>query len=131
MKLALCFAIFAGLSLASDQDTLQGNWKLALGIRDGKPLVGEGLNATLSIEGDRFTVTQGTETVTGTFKLNEGASPKTADLVTEAGTLQAIYEIRAGNRFRVAVGKTGAARPARFESRAGSGAAFGEWLKQQ
>src|SRR4051794_9842802 len=131
MKLALCFAVFTGMLLAADQDSFQGNWKLVAGLRDGKPLTGDGVNATLTIQGDHFTLTQAGQTVSGTFTLNEGASPKTADLVTEGGTMQAIYDIRAGNRFRVCVGKPGAARPAKFESRAGSGNSFGEWVKTQ
>jgi uncharacterized protein (TIGR03067 family) len=129
MKLALCLAIFSGLALASDQDSIQGKWKLMAGLRDGQPLTGEGLNAMLTIEGNKFTVTQGGQTVSGTFTLNEGGSPRAADLTTDAGTLQAIYDIRGGNRFRVAVGRAGAARPSKFESRAGSGVSFGEWVK--
>lgn len=129
MKLALCIAVLAGSLVAADQDSFQGNWKLVAGLRDGKPLVGADLNATLAVEGNKFTLTQAGQTVTGTFALTESGNPRSAELTTDAGTLQAIYDIRAGNRFRVAVGKAGAPKPSKFESRAGSGVSFGEWVK--
>jgi uncharacterized protein (TIGR03067 family) len=131
MKLALCFALLAGFALASDQDTLQGNWKLMAGLQDGKPLVGDALKATMTVEGNKFTVTRAGQTVTGTFTLNESSSPHQADLETDAGKMLAIYDVRAGNRVRVAVGKPGGARPEKFSSRAGSGVSFGEWVKSK
>ena len=132
LTLLVCFAVVVGIAVATDAETVQGTWKLKLGIRDGKPLTGADLDAQLTIQGDRFTIVQGGTTSAGTFQLNETAKPKGVDLKYDQGpdegkTAQGIYEIRAGNRHRVCIAAPGAPRPTKFESKPGSGVAFEEW----
>ena len=127
----LCFALAAGIAVATDHETLQGNWKLALAVHDGRPLTGGDLEARLHIEGDRFSVQGAAWPMTsGTVHINESTSPRTIDLKAEDGTTAlGIYEVRAGNRIRVCIAPAGAPRPARFESKAGSGLYHQEWIR--
>jgi uncharacterized protein (TIGR03067 family) len=135
MKVIVCCAVAALLAFAADFETVQGNWKLVAGIRDGKPLVGGDLGTKLAIQGDRFSFAEGSETASaGTFKLDEAARPKTIDITYDAGPNQGktslgIYEVRAGNRHRLCLAPPGAARPTKFESKPGSGYVFEEWEK--
>ena len=79
---ALLCCMAAGLAAASNIETFQGDWKLLLGVQDGKPLLGKELEARLSISGDHFSV-QGPVSwplLSGTLKLDETANPKTVDL---------------------------------------------------
>lgn len=120
-----------GWAVASDAETMQGVWKRVLGLRDGKPMTGAELDAKVTIQGDRYTLTDGGTTMSGTFRLDETAKPKTIDLTEEEGpnqgkTVLGIYEIRAGNRHRLCLAPPGAARPTKFESRPGSGYLFEE-----
>lgn len=133
--IAVCTAA-AGTALATDQDTFQGTWKLYAAFRDGKPLTGAELAAQLTIEGNRFTFSGGQAGVSGsgTFNLNEAANPKAVDLSHEAGpdqgkTSAGIYDIRAGNRFRLCLAAPGAPRPSKFESKPGSGYVLQEWQR--
>ena len=137
MKLALnalvCCAILAGTAAASDFETLQGTWKLVAGIRDGNPVIGA--QQRLTIEGNHFSFTDSPAVGTagsGTFQLNESANPKTVDVSYTDGadqgkTALGIYEVRAGNRFRLCLASPGAARPSKLESKSGSGNLFQEW----
>ena len=135
----VCCAVAAGGARASDQDTVQGTWKLVAGIRDGKPMTGADVDRKLTIQGNHYTLTapaQPTPIDAGTFQLNESVSPKQVDLSVEEGpnkgqTMLGIYEIRAGNRHRVCLAPPGAARPTKFESTAGSGLIFEEWLRSK
>jgi uncharacterized protein (TIGR03067 family) len=127
----ICCALVAGVAAASEIETMQGSWKRLLGIRDGVPMTGAQLDAKITIQGNRYTLTEGGVTTSGTFQLNESANPKEVDLMPEDGadqgkTLHGIYEIRAGNRHRLCLAPAGAPRPTRFESKAGSGYLFEE-----
>ena len=135
MRLAVCAFLLAavhGVAAASDFETLQGDWKLLLAVNNGKPLTGGELDARLETRGDQFSVQGATSwpITSGTFKLDEGASPKRIDLTGADGkTAVGFYEIRAGNRIRVCLAPADAARPTRFESRAGSGHYLQEWTR--
>jgi uncharacterized protein (TIGR03067 family) len=127
---ALCLLAAAQAATASDTETFQGNWKLALAIHDGRPQTGADLDAKLTVQGDQFSV-QGPPAwplSSGSFQLNESASPKQIDLKSDNPAL-GIYEVRAGNRIRVCIAPPGTARPTRFESKAGSGYYFQEWIR--
>src|SRR5689334_4958876 len=92
-------AVFTGIAIASDFESLQGSWKLALAVHDGKPVTGAGLNVKLRVDGNRVSVDQ---VGSGTFTLDENAKPKTVDISISEGPNQGknalgIYEIRAGN----------------------------------
>jgi uncharacterized protein (TIGR03067 family) len=134
-RVLLGCAVAVGIAAASDFETVQGNWKLVAAVRDGKPLTGADLGTKLSIQGDRFSFAEGSTIASaGTFKLGEAASPKTIDITYDAGPNQGqsalgIYEVRAGNRHRLCIAPPGAPRPAKFESRPGSGVVFQEWEK--
>ena len=134
MRVIVGWVVTALLAFAADFETVQGNWKLVLGIHDGKPLVGADLGTKLSIQADRFSFGEGETASSGTFKMEESARPKTVDIVYDSGPNQGktslgIYEVRAGNRIRLCLAAPGAARPTKFESRPGSGYAFEEWEK--
>jgi uncharacterized protein (TIGR03067 family) len=126
-------AVLAGIAAASDQETLQGNWKRILAVHDGKPITGTAVEAKLTIEGNRFTMTEGDVTRAGTFTLNETSKPPSLDLTYDQGpeqgkTAAGIYDVRAGNRQRVCINPAGK-RPAKFEARTGSGNLLEEWIR--
>ena len=108
------------------------NWKLILAVNNGKPLTGAELDARLEVQGDHFAV-QGPivwPIPSGTFKLNEAASPNSIDLTSSDGKVAlGIYEVRAGNRIRFCLAPPGADRPSKFESRPSSGHYLQEWTR--
>lgn len=122
-------AFLAATASATDLESMQGNWKRVAAVHDGKPLVGAALDSKVTIEGNKYSVTGGAEAgSSGTIELNESASPKSIDLTMEGGgTSAGIYEVRAGNRYRLCIAAPGAPRPEKFASRPGSGQRLEEW----
>src|ERR1044072_3538107 len=99
MRYVVCVLLFWALALgvvwASDFETIQGDWKLILGVDNGKPLTGAALEARLKVEGNRFSVDGASWPITaGTFEMKEGEHPKAIDLKGEDGkTALGIYEV--------------------------------------
>lgn len=129
LPIALLPAVAAGQkddAAAKELAKLQGTWKRVSAEVDGKKAsAGELKGATLTVSGDRYTLKQGSETRTGTLRLDPTKTPKHLDIVSGAGpnkgkSLLAIYELD-GDTFRYCVAPPGKARPAEFSGKAGSG----------
>jgi uncharacterized protein (TIGR03067 family) len=105
--------------------TLEGTWLPSAAELGGKPFPDE-IRKTIRLElkGDRYTVTAGTESDRGTFKLDPSAKPKALDITGTEGpnqgkTILAIYE-RNGDTLRVCYDLGGKGRPTEFKTTAGS-----------
>lgn len=110
-----------------DLDALQGVWTLVTQEEDGQKLPAEELKYTvLIVRGDKFTHTNGKNTITGTFRLvGASASPKTLDSIPNGGpfkgqAIPGIYEVNNG-RFKLCLGVPGKPRPKEFTAEAGTG----------
>ncbi len=122
--------LLAGLGVAADDkgdlDKLQGTWVRASIERDGKPSPADELkNSRLTLKGDKYTLDDGKEKRTGTFKLDATKTPKTLDIISDAGpnkgkTLKAIYKIE-GDTFTYCVAPPDKDRPTEFSGKEGTG----------
>jgi len=126
----VAIVLLASFALAgegkTDLDKLQGTWVRASVERDGKPAAAEELkNSRLTLKGDKYTLDDGKEKRTGTFKLDESKTPKTLDIISDAGpnkgkTLKAIYKIE-DDTFTYCVAPPDKDRPTEFSGKEGSG----------
>jgi uncharacterized protein (TIGR03067 family) len=129
-SLLLAGLLVAGLALAEeggkDLKQLQGTWVRASEEKNGqKTPVAELKNTRLTLKGDQYTLDDGKQKRTGTFKLDESKTPKTLDIVSGEGpnkgkTLKAIYKIE-GDTFTYCVAPPDQDRPTEFSGKAGSG----------
>jgi uncharacterized protein (TIGR03067 family) len=120
----------AGLAFAEegkkDLDKLQGTWVRTSVERNGKPASDDELkNSRLTLKGDKYTLDDGKEKRTGTFKLDATKTPKTLDIISDSGpnkgkTLKAIYKIEDGT-FTYCVAGPDKDRPTEFSGKEGSG----------
>jgi uncharacterized protein (TIGR03067 family) len=102
----------------TDQERLQGTWKLASGQKGGKEAPPEILKAfRLSFAGDKFTLEVGNPTA-GTYKIDPKAKPKAIDFTAEGKTVPGIYQFD-GDTLRVCINEVGNDRPKEFKSAAG------------
>jgi uncharacterized protein (TIGR03067 family) len=123
-------ALFAGFVFAgegkTDLDKIQGTWVRASVERDGKPASADELkNTRLTLKGDKYTLDDGKEKRTGTFKLDATKTPKTLDIIADSGpnkgkTLKAIYKIE-DDTFTYCVAGPDKDRPTEFSGKEGSG----------
>jgi uncharacterized protein (TIGR03067 family) len=126
---ALC-----GLSRAAEKaDALGGKWEIVSLERDGK--ADDALKGAIRVhEGDKYTVTpKEGKAITGTFKLDAAAKPKTLDMMPGEGrykgkTLLGIYELE-GDTLKVAFAEPGKDRPTDFTPKAGVVVAVHKRLK--
>jgi uncharacterized protein (TIGR03067 family) len=110
-----------GAGARSDLDLLQGDWTPVEFVANGQALPADGLPAIkLKIKGNQYFVEANDFNDQGSFKLNEGASPKAMDVSAQSGAeLPAIYEVSA-DTFKACYAVNGAARPKEFKSAEGS-----------
>jgi uncharacterized protein (TIGR03067 family) len=130
IPLLMAGLLVGGLTFAAeadkDLDKLQGTWVRVSVVRDGKEVPADDLkNIRLTIKGDKYTLDEGKEKRSGTFKLDASKAPRRLDIVSDAGpnkgkTLKAIYKIE-GDTFTYCVAGPGKDRPTEFSSKEGSG----------
>jgi uncharacterized protein (TIGR03067 family) len=128
--LLLVGVLLGGFAVAAegdkDLDKLQGTWVRVSVERNGKMVPAEELkNSKLTLKGDKYTLEEGKETRSGTFKLDSGKTPKTLDIISDAGpnkgkTLKGIYKIE-GDTFTYCVAGPDKDRPTEFSAKEGSG----------
>jgi uncharacterized protein (TIGR03067 family) len=126
----LAGVLVAGFAFAADGGKdlkqLQGTWVRASVERNGQAVSADELkDIRLTITGDKYTLDEGKDKRTGTFKLDESKTPKTLDIISDAGpnkgkTLKAIYKIE-GDTFTYCVAGPDKDRPTEFSAKAGSG----------
>ncbi|HEX5270730.1 MAG TPA: TIGR03067 domain-containing protein [Gemmataceae bacterium] len=129
-SLLVVAVLCAGLAFAEeskkDLDKLQGVWARSSIVRNGKQVPADDFkNAKLTLKGDKYTLDEGKETRTGTFKLDGSKNPKTLDIISDAGpnkgkTLKGIYKIE-DDTFTYCVAGPDKDRPTEFSSKEGSG----------
>ena len=106
----------------SDQEQLQGKWRLVSAEFQGKAVPVAELRDVDSITfaGQSQTTNYKGKIWKGTFTLNPAAQPKEMDLMSpEYKTVQAIYQL-AGDKLTIAQGQPAEARPASFTTTANS-----------
>ncbi len=108
-------------SAKSDVDLLQGDWAPVEMVANGERVSDDALaNIKLKIKGNQYFLEHGDRPSQGTFKIAEGANPRSMDVTTQGGEeLPAIYEI-SGDTFKACYAVNGAARPTQFKSSEGS-----------
>jgi uncharacterized protein (TIGR03067 family) len=132
-SLLVATVLLAGLAFAgegkTDLDKIQGTWVRATVERNGKAASADELKDTkLSVKGDKYTLDDGKEKRTGTFKLDATKTPKTLDIIADSGpnkgkTLKGIYKIEDGV-FTYCVAGPDKDRPTEFSAKEGSGNAL-------
>ncbi len=130
ISLLVVGVLFAGFAFAEegqkDLDKLQGTWVRTSVERNGKPAPADELkNSKLTLKGDKYTLDDGKEKRTGTFKLDATKTPKTLDIISDAGpnkgkTLKGIYKIE-DDKFTYCVAGPDKDRPTEFSGKEGSG----------
>jgi uncharacterized protein (TIGR03067 family) len=138
MRAKLLLALAVGLLTAAeapketaskDLKKLQGAWKSASLVYNGKDLSAEGKgNFRLVFKGDRATV-EGNDAIKKeyarvTFKLDPTTTPPCVDITVTGGVqkdavIEGIYKLK-GDEFTVCAKILGKERPAKFESPEGS-----------
>jgi uncharacterized protein (TIGR03067 family) len=90
-------------------------------IANGEKLSADALaNIKLNIKGTEYSLETDEGPRRGSFKLQEGASPRLMDVTTAEGDLlPAIYEL-SGDTFKACYALNGASRPTEFKSGEGS-----------
>ena len=130
-------SLFATNAQSGDGDkdikALQGTWRLVSGAIGGQKMTTEELaSAKLVFKGDRYTVRRGSgPTVTGIAKFDPARNPKTIDITDADGpykgkTLLGIYAVK-GDELKECFAPPGAARPAKFITKAGTGQFLHIW----
>lgn len=133
---SLLIAPWAATAAEGDQDKLQGVWRRVSGMENGKRMSAtKAKGVTLTITGSRFTITRGDQTLNdGVVRLDTESMPAVLDLAAsergnEGSVLRGIYKFE-GERLVTCVARAGAARPTRFEARAGSGRSLMTWVRE-
>jgi uncharacterized protein (TIGR03067 family) len=132
MRIRIAMVLVCGLALSavaaadekSDQDKLQGKWKMESGTHGGKPLPDEIVKgSTITIDGKTMKMTRTAEgkdqTREMTFKLDPSKKPKTIDVDMDGKPGLGIYSLD-GDTLKICHGDQGDERPTTFESKEGS-----------
>jgi uncharacterized protein (TIGR03067 family) len=110
-----------GVDDKSDQDKLQGDWKLESGKQAGENTPEEFVKEfSLTIKGDKWSVKIPGGEDKGTIKIDSSKKPKEINFTSESGAeRQSIYDLD-GDTLKVCVSEPGGNRPTEFDSKAGS-----------
>jgi uncharacterized protein (TIGR03067 family) len=126
-------ALAVGLTAAADdkatKDELQrftGTWRGVSVVRDGKEVPkAEAEKVRLVVMGEKYTLTEGGETIEGTHTVDPTRSPRHIDAVRTKGphkgeTLRGVYELGADS-FTVCFAAPGKDRPTELNAKGGPG----------
>ncbi|HEY1336885.1 MAG TPA: TIGR03067 domain-containing protein [Bryobacteraceae bacterium] len=111
-----------------DLESLQGSWVITALKMDGQGMPAEMLaEARVVIEGNRFQSFGMGDVYGGTVKIDASVSPRRIDLKFDSGpekgnTNLGIYELD-GDTWKLCLATRGSTRPAKFQSKPGSGIA--------
>jgi uncharacterized protein (TIGR03067 family) len=126
--LTLCVSAVSAQDDAAKKeiDRFRGTWKfVSLEIEGVKVEPEQFKGASLMIDGEKFTMSDGVAKYKGSFKFDLSKTPKQLDVLFEEGpekgkTALGIYELE-GDTYKVCLGLTGKDRPKEFVSKPGSG----------
>ena len=118
-----------------DLDGLQGTWKLASAMEDGKALAQDKVKkTTIVFKDDTFRFPGSAEYATsrkGTIKVDATKTPKQMDAIsTEKEVMSGIYELN-GDNYKVCLAPVGKPRPDELTSKPGSGYILQVWERQK
>ena len=132
-RLLAVAALSLGLSAAAEdkagKDELEkftGTWRGVSVVRDGKDVPKPEVEAVrLVVAGEKYTLTEGGETIEGTHKLDPSKKPKEIDAVRTKGpnkgqTLRGVYELTE-DTFVVCFAAPGKDRPKELKAEGGAG----------
>jgi uncharacterized protein (TIGR03067 family) len=132
MKIRLAMAVLLGVALATASVTAGGDAKAEMKKFEGTWAVesirewGEDVpaekakNQTFTFRGDKVTSRQdGKQKDEATYQLDPGKKPRHIDFKAEGKTFPGIYAFE-GGKLKVCFAQSGAERPTKFESPAGS-----------
>jgi uncharacterized protein (TIGR03067 family) len=123
LALVLSISLTAWSADSKDGDAIAGTWLPSSAELAGQKFSDEVRKTIkLAINGDKYTVTVGTQVDQGTVKLNSSADPKALDITGTDGpnkgkTILAIYELD-GDTLRVCYDLSGKSRPTEFKTKA-------------
>lgn len=122
--LVMAFGVHLPAEEKSDQDKVQGKWKIDSGTRGGNPLPDEVTkSAVIVFDGNKMkmTVTRDGQEQNRemTFKLDQAAKPKAIDVEISGKPGLGIYTLE-GDTLKICHGEEGDARPTEFASKEGS-----------
>lgn len=103
----------------TDQERIQGTWRLVSGERQGKALPEEAVrDVTLTFAADRLTTRSKGRATEAQFTLRPDANPKAIDLDMGGAVGRGIY-LLAGDDLKIAHGEVGDPRPSGFVAEEG------------
>jgi uncharacterized protein (TIGR03067 family) len=135
LALGLSLSVFVSLGAAeTDKEKLQGAWQRVSGVRDGKRMTAKSAGGvTLTIEGKNFVLKQGDKVINeGTLGIGTKSNPRAIDLRSsgDEGAIRGLFRFKEG-KLETCFATPGAARPASFSSRAGTGQSLFTWERAE
>ena len=104
----------------TDQERIQGTWRLLTGERQGKALPDEAVqDVSLAFAGDRLSTRSKGRVTEARFTLTPGTDPKGIDLDMGGAVGLGIY-LLAGDDLKIAHGEVGDPRPTAFAAKEGA-----------
>ena len=129
MRTRIAVALVCGLVLSaglaadekSDQDKIQGKWKIESGLKGGKPIPDDKKNVTIEFAGSKMKALQdGKDQVFEmTFKLDSSKKPKAIDVDMDGKPGLGIYVLD-GDTLKICHGEQGDERPTELASKEGT-----------
>ena len=124
--LIVASTMIASVAAAADDATkIQGSWKPAKAELAGQPMADEILKTiSLKMDNGKYEVFVGEHPDRGTYSVDSSTKPKSITITGTEGpnqgkTFPAIYELK-GDRLRICYDLSGAKRPDKFKSDAGT-----------
>jgi uncharacterized protein (TIGR03067 family) len=123
----------------AELDRLAGTWVLVGGYLDGKPVPETQVKQSrITWNGNKITSQSphiAGEVIVATIAVDPSTSPRRMDIVYEGGrpaqAALAIYEWIGPDRYRIAIDRRGAVRPAEFVSEPGTGQSLHVWQREK
>lgn len=142
----ITYLLLTPLLLAADPDPkaelikFQGNWFLASGVVDGKPVPpDQALKGKITYDGDKATLLtphQSADPITAKITAKPSANGGTMEFIRDKGpaagvVIKAKYEWDGADSYKIVFDPSGKEQPKALESKAGSGHILHVWKRQK